>query len=372
MQVLLLGGTGAMGVHLANQLNERGIDVFITSRRNLTSQYGITYLQGNAKDLIFLKSTLSLRAWDAIVDFMIYTTAEFRDRVELLLSSTRQYIFLSSSRVYANTDQPITEQSPRLLDTTEDLEYLSNDEYALCKARSENLLFNSQRRNWTIVRPYITYSEIRLQLGTMEKETWLYRALKGRKIIFAKEFMNKWTTLTYGNDVASALGTLIGRENSFGRIYHITQPHPQRWSEVLNIYLNTIEAYTNKRPSVYFVDLESFISIQSNTYQIIYDRMFNRSFNNRNISEFISVEDFTTPEVGLKVCLEHFLKDPQFLEINWIHEANMDRLSKEHTPLTEIEDFKKKICYLCYRYAPLRWRDKLWSIITQMNKIIKF
>lgn len=53
---------------------------------------------------------------------------------------------------------------------------LSIDEYAITKAHQENLLINSKNKNWTIIRPYITYSEQRLQLGTFEKEDWLYRA----------------------------------------------------------------------------------------------------------------------------------------------------------------------------------------------------
>ena len=71
---------------------------------------------------------------------MSYTTEELKDRIELMLSATEQYIFLSSSRVYAGTDSLLTEDSPRLLDVTNDKEYLKTDEYALAKAREENII----------------------------------------------------------------------------------------------------------------------------------------------------------------------------------------------------------------------------------------
>ena len=84
-----------------------------------------------ARDIEFLRKVLKLQEWDAIVDFMVYSTEEFSCRVQLLLNATRQYLFLSSSRVYADTNGAlIKEDSPRLLDTINDSEYLQTDEYA--------------------------------------------------------------------------------------------------------------------------------------------------------------------------------------------------------------------------------------------------
>lgn len=77
---------------------------------------------------------------------------------------------MSSARVYARSaDRQITESSSRLLDICDDEEYLRTDDYALTKARQENMLFCAKTQNWTIIRPYITFSEIRLQLGVFEK-----------------------------------------------------------------------------------------------------------------------------------------------------------------------------------------------------------
>ena len=64
----------------------------------------------------------------------------------------------------------------------------------LAKARQEDLLFNSGNNNWTIVRPYITYSENRFQLGIYEKEGWLNRALSGNDIIFSRDIGDCITT----------------------------------------------------------------------------------------------------------------------------------------------------------------------------------
>ena len=156
MNILVLGGTGAMGQPLVRQLATAN-DVYVTTRRDLSQpeDSGITYIKGNAKDLTFLAATLKSRHWDAIVDFMVWTS-EFPQVLPLMLEATNQYVFISSARVYAQSDKPITEETPRLLDVSEDQEYLSTNEYALAKAREEDMLFRSGRNNFTIVRPTIT------------------------------------------------------------------------------------------------------------------------------------------------------------------------------------------------------------------------
>ena len=175
-KILILGGTGAMGTHLVSSLEDTDNEVYVTTRKQRANRSNITYVQGNAHDDAFIRP-LQTEGMDVVVDFMVYNTEEFKKRASLMLDSCSQYVYLSSSRVYSDNDEVITESTPRLLDVCKDEEYLATDEYALTKARQENILRQSGKTNWTIIRPYITYSEIRLQLGVNEKETWLYRAL---------------------------------------------------------------------------------------------------------------------------------------------------------------------------------------------------
>lgn len=88
-------------------------------------------------------------------------------------------MFTLSYRAYA--DSPvITEDFPRLLDVIDDSEYLATGEYALAKARCEDMLFDSCKANWTIVRPAITYDGSgRFQLTLHEMDAWLWRVLRG-------------------------------------------------------------------------------------------------------------------------------------------------------------------------------------------------
>ena len=332
MKVLILGGTGTMGNHLTNILAEKGEQIVVTSRSNREEKENIKYRQGNAKDIDFLRNILQ-EEWDVIVDFMIYSEDEFCERVELLLNSTTHYIFLSSARVYCDSSKAITERMTRLLDSSTDKYFLSTSEYSLLKARQENVLRSLNQRNWTIVRPYITYGEERFQLGNLEKENWLYRALKGRSIVFSKDILNHLTTLTYSMDVAVVIERLLGNPKFFGEEYNIVSDYSCSWSDVLNLYLDILEEKFGIRPNVIYQELNDFIKWNPGRYQIIYDRLYDRVFDNYKISHIVNTQDFVELEEGLRKSMNSFLVNPKFENINWKYEAIKDKLK-----------------YLLYRY----------------------
>ncbi|PTP60931.1 epimerase [Vibrio splendidus] len=349
MKILLLGGTGAMGSYLAPLLSDDGIDTFVTSRKIRESKGNINYIQGDAHDIEFLKGILA-ESWDVIIDFMVYSTLDFKERVDLLLDNTNQYVFLSSSRVYADSSEELSESSPRLLDISKDKSYLDTDEYALTKALQENILTASGKINWTIIRPYITYSKDRLQLGVLEKEDWLYRALNGRTIVFSKDIYSKFTTMTHGLDVARGIKALINNSSAFGETVHITSKESNEWSVILEIYLSVLEKKMGYRPKFILQDLSSFIECKPAEYQIIYDRLFNRKFGNDTLSLYIDNSEFTKVDIGIDECLSEFIENAKFNDINWKLEALKDRLTKERTSLKEILGLKQKAKYLIYRY----------------------
>lgn len=114
---------------------------------------------------------------------------------------------------------------------------MKTDEYALAKARQENILFNSSKKNWTIIRPYKTYNDNRFQLGMFEKEDWLYRVMMGKTLVFPKEMAKKKTTLTNAIDVSVAIKNLIGNQAAYGEAFHITTTESITWQNVLDIYI---------------------------------------------------------------------------------------------------------------------------------------
>lgn len=359
MKILILGGTGAMGRYLIELLASQGYSVDVTTRQDLKSEkLNVTYIRGNAHDLFFLENLLK-KSYDVIVDFMVYNQKEFKERVDIFLSATKHYIFLSSSRVYSN-DNIITEKTMRLLESIKDQDYLLTDEYALSKARQEDLLEKSGKQNWTIVRPYITYSDERLQMGVYEKENWLYRGLQGKTIIFPKDVSEKYTTLTYGYDVAKVILNLIGNNKALGKSVHITTSESLLWKDVIDIYSKIIEKRLGQKLKIKFSeDLEGISKVLNCKYQLKYDRLFNRQFDNSLIDKIIGEKiKYTKVEEGLIICLDNFLiNKKKFKDINWKFEGYQDRIANEKTNIMEIKGVKNKIKYFLYRYFPLKFNS---------------
>lgn len=344
MNILLLGGTGAMGVHLSKILSENVQNkIFVTSRKERCSnKENIHFIAGNAKDDDFLNVLLKKEKWDCIVDFMVYTTEEFTNRSQKLLSSCNQYVFLSSSRVYANSISPITEDSPRLLDVCKDEVYLKTDEYALTKARQENILFGSGRKNFTIIRPYITYSENRLQLGVLEKETWLFTVLNCEALVFSKDIASHTTTLTYGFDVARAIAAIIGKEEACGQAFHITGNISIKWQEVFDLYTKVLKE-TGVKFTPVLKEKTYRLDNEASKYQVIYDRYFDRVFDNSKIAKFIDIESFVKPEEGLKHCLKALIKNPDFNFVSVREIVSVLHETGHKLSIFKISGFKQKI-----------------------------
>lgn len=348
MKILILGGTGVMGLHLVKYLSDNGISSFVTTRSDKKSSDKIKYIKGNAKNIDFLKILLKTR-WDVIVDFMVYNTESFKERILLLLNATEQYIYLSSARVYADSKSLITELSSRLLDVSKDDDFLKTDEYSLAKAREEDILKKTQLGNWTIIRPYITYGKNRLQLGVLEKENWLYRALQGRTIVFSSDIASKITTLTYGCDVAIAIAKLIGNKKSLTETYHVVTNQNFKWEYILSVYMEELEKKLGSVPKVLILDKSPNLKFPFMQYQVKYDRLFNRRFDNSKIKNDADIV-FSDVEANLRISIREFLKNPDFLPINWKIEALSDKAAKEKTSLKEIKSIKQKIIYMKYRY----------------------
>lgn len=349
MKILVFGGTGAMGTPLVQILKNAGHEVYVTTRRNIPAENHLHYLQGNAKDDAFLAELLK-KKYDVIVDFMVYGSEELKKRLPTLLSHTKQYIFFSSSRVYAASDTPLTETSPRLLDACKDTVYLQTDEYALAKAREENLLMESGHRNWTIIRPYITYNDQRLQLGVYEKENWLYRALHGRTIVMPADIAAKKTSLTYGSDVAAVVASFIGNEKTFGQAFHIVNPETMTWGNILQLYLDVIEGKTGRRSKVKWIDDSLGLQKVWNPWQIRYDRLYDRAFDSSKVNLICGGYHYKSMKNGLQECLERFLDRPKWLGINWLYEAWADKITGEYTSIKEIDGLRTKAGYLKHRY----------------------
>ncbi len=167
MKALLIGGGGTLGEYSALELLKKGWSVDVLAPEELTSQNrNLRYFRGLGTDenlaKIFAENT-----YDVVVDYIYYRCAldEWKKRADWLLARTGQLVYLSSYRVYAGSqgETPITEESPLLWDVAPQ-SFRDQDIYAGPKTQAERYLQSLERKNWTIVRPLISFSHYRLDL----------------------------------------------------------------------------------------------------------------------------------------------------------------------------------------------------------------
>jgi nucleoside-diphosphate-sugar epimerase len=196
---------------------------------------GVRRIQGNAKDEAFLAPLLA-RHYDAIVDFLIYPTAELAPKLPRMAAACGHYVYLSSYRVYDGKDVPVREDSRLLVDTADDPILRNSDDYSIYKARGERILRSLGRRNWTIVRPSITYSTYRYQLVTLEAPTVVGRADRGKAVVLPETARNVQGTLTWAGDNARFIARLVFNGRAAGETYTVATAEHHPWGEIAELY----------------------------------------------------------------------------------------------------------------------------------------
>ena len=101
-RILLIGGTGSMGVYLTELLLKQNYQVEVAAIAPGEIEHpNLQSFILDARDIGNLTRLLETRP-DAVIDFLDYKPAEYRKRCELFLRHTKHYFFLSSYRVYTD------------------------------------------------------------------------------------------------------------------------------------------------------------------------------------------------------------------------------------------------------------------------------
>ena len=287
-KVLVLGGTGAMGRYCVPELLRLGHTVDVAALNVLPSDNPrLRYIVGNVKEEGVTEKLLREGNYDAVVDFMTYDTKAFEAVYKTFLDNTNHYIFLSSCRVFADAP-PITERSPRLLDVCTDPVFMATDDYALYKARQEDMLRNSGKTNWTICRPATTFSTGRYQLVTLEAEQFVHRMRMGKTVVLPKEALDKEATLGWGGDVGVMIARLVLNDKAFGEDYNVATGEHHTWGEIAGMYEKLCGL---KYIAVPFEDYIDILGGEDwKRYQLIYARLFQRITDNSKILEAVDMK----------------------------------------------------------------------------------
>ena len=361
MRILVIGGTGVIGRPIVELLaKEPENEVFYVSRKAGRPIAGATHLVGSCMDDAFMANVLAKkdgRKYDCIIDLMWHTRETFLPRYERLLDSTDHYLVTSSGAVCADSNQPITEDMPRFIDVCSEEEREHSHQYHIEKARIEDILHRSKYRNWTILRPHVTYSSAHIPLFIWTKGSWFYRELSGHTIVLPKDSLDKRTVLTYSGDVARAVSMLIKNEKAYGEIIHVTSDQILERRTIVESYRKILEGSFHIPMKIHWLDSVEKLrrDFPSRADRMDNDRMLNRVYDNSKLKRItgggIVFSDFYT---CMKTCCETAAAQIDLNTLCYqdgVACAYMDRLTGEHT---SPHDFgtKDRLLYLAGRATP--------------------
>ena len=323
-KVLVLGASGAMGKYLVPKLAARGYQVDAVALDDYDFGCPVNQIKAQAKDFAF-RTQLLKNNYDGIIDFLTYPSSELVLFLPELLESTEHYIYLSSYRVYDGCDIPITENSSRLLDSSRDVMLKNSDDYSIYKARGENILKSWKRKNWSIIRPAITYSLMRYQLVTLESGTTVARAKLGKTVVLPETAKNVNATMSWAGDVAEMIARLLFNEKALGETFTTSTSEYHTWGEIADYYkdicnLNAVWIAQEDFLKIAVTEFERFP--YTGSWQLIYDRLFDRIIDNSKVLEATGMQQENMMKLydGLKYevsrCPDDFAEKSMSVSIN--------------------------------------------------------
>jgi len=117
MRVLFIGGTGIISSGCARRLVERpGVQLSFLTRGQTSRPVpkGVEVIQGDVRDPASVRAALGERTFDAVVNWVAFTTAHVQADIDFFRGRTGQYLFISSASAYQTPPArlPVTESTP--------------------------------------------------------------------------------------------------------------------------------------------------------------------------------------------------------------------------------------------------------------------
>lgn len=304
-RVLLIAGGGTLGSYTAAELLRLGFHVdIICLEDNISDNERLCYYKGYA-EFEYLKDFLKGKNYDGIVNFIHYEDVNTYRPVHKLLSENMGHlIFLSSYRVYADLEHPITENAPQLIDVVHDKEFLETENYAVPKSKAELfLLSDSGTKNWTIVRPVISFSDRRLDIVTVSGRKVIEYTAEGKAILLPEEVRTLTAGLDWAGNSGKLIANLLFKEKSLGEAFTVSTAQNLTWGEIADIYTELLGSRFE------WVSTERYIKenpcLQSSPWILKYDRLFDRAVDNSKVlnATGLKKEDFVSIRDGIKTEL---------------------------------------------------------------------
>jgi len=228
--VLLIGGAGFLGGHIARVLLAAGHRVTALSRSGATPVEGVHAITVDRRDPQALARALDGLRFDFTVDLVSFEAADVESLLLIPYAALGRYVLISTGQVYLVTENPqppFREEDsdrPVIPEPSQDDPWQHGSwSYGVGKRRAETALLGlrqSYGMRATILRLPILQGE---RDGSLRLWAWLERMLDGGPILMP-DGGTRLTRHLYAGDVAGAILRLLDSPPPREAVYNLAQP----------------------------------------------------------------------------------------------------------------------------------------------------
>lgn len=248
MRSLIIGGTRNLGPSIVHALLQLGYEVAVFNRGQTRDDLPeeVERLRGDRSKPEELKSVLTGRDFDLVIDTTLYTGGEAEAAVELFKGQVGRYIFLSTGQVYlvrVGAERPYKEDDYAGTVMAEppkpNVSEYENWRYGFDKRAAEDVFASA----WT--RDKFPFTSLRLPMVNSERDHYdriygYFLRIQDEGPILIPDEDGAPVRHVYGEDVVQAITRLTESEKGKGSAYNIGQDETLSLVEFLELLAATM------------------------------------------------------------------------------------------------------------------------------------
>ena len=327
MNVLLIGGTGVLSSAVVAEAKKEGISVTMVNRGKRRIPEGVEHVKADKNNTAIISEALTGRKFDAVIDFLCYSSQEAEKSIRFYSNYTDQYIFISSTAVYntkALGGKMGDELSPKVTPEWD---------YSVEKWKSEELIRSLAKElnvNYTIIRPAITYGNTRIPYGISPRYgyhwTLCARILAGKPIIVWNGGENRCNMMRVEDFAVGVVG-LIGNAKAYNQAFNICGDEAPSWNDVLGAVGEAIgkEVITVEIMPAFYAK-----GVPSRYGELIGGRAVDSLNSNKKIKDAVpAFEQKVFLKEGVAQTIDAYKSSLYQSGIDWRFDAETDRIIKK-------------------------------------------
>ncbi len=324
-KILLIGGTGTISSSITKMLaKDEEIETVVLNRGHKEIPEGAKQIVCDANDTEALMEAVKDEEYAAVLDFIVYTPEQAKQRIDVFKGKTAQYVFISTVVALNHEDTLWLNEN-----SAQGNEYSA---YGRSKQACEEVFMEAYEKDGfpvTIVRPSQTYGYDRVPLSVKGKTCWsvVSRILNEKPVIVHGDGKAIWHMMhTY--DFAYNFVQLIGNEETIGQSVNLVNPAVVTWDMIYN------ELARQLGREAKIIHIASDTLARSSKYNlkesIVGDKQYSNMYSKRNISEYIpDFKCLINMQKGIEMYLKYMdenpelkVEDPEF--DTWCDKATRD------------------------------------------------